>query len=231
MHPDSVWRSLGSGVCGVVAQAPRPWGCGVKHRFVDLPQILAQQDFLVDSGFPLPSIGLVCSGGSGSPSRSRHFLGSDPTRCSLLFGSAARLPGWLLWSMALESQVVLLLPRRFILKLRLCHCLPPAPGFRPLSRWEVDSQFLGRLVFRPPWRHARISAYSASAFRCFDCWSGGGVGRCCHFASFAGFGCWLGVGDLSAAFLDSLRLALLIGSRPHRFAAYFCILLDLWPQS
>ena len=59
----------------------------------------------------------------------------------------------------------------------------------------------------------------------------GGVGRYCHFASLAGFGCWLGVGDLSVVFLGSLRLALVIGSRPHRFAAYFCILLDLWQQS
>ena len=37
-------------------------------------------------------------------------------------------------------------------------------------------------------------------------------------------------GDLSVVFLDSLRLARVIGSRPHRFAAYFCILVDLWAQ-
>ena len=97
---------------------------------------------------------------------------------------------------------------------------------------EVDCQFLSRLVFRPPRRHARISAYSASAFRCFDCWSGGGVGRCCHFASVAGGSV---VGSVLVtfrwSFLGSLRLALVIGSRPHRVAAYFCILLDPWPRS
>ena len=97
---------------------------------------------------------------------------------------------------------------------------------------EVDSQFLSRLVFRPAWRHARISAYSASTFRCFDCWSGGGVGRCCLFASFAGgSGAGSVFGDLSMVFLGSLRLELVLGSRPHRFAVYFCMLLDLWPQS
>ena len=64
--------------CGAVAQVPRLWRCGVKHGFVELPQILAQQDFLVDSGFHLPSIGLVCIGGSGSSSRSVSRTGVGP---------------------------------------------------------------------------------------------------------------------------------------------------------
>ena len=70
--------------------APKLWRCGVNSIVVDLPQILAfffflfyssqilaQQDFLVDFGFLLPSIGLFCSGGSGSPSRfvSRRGIG------------------------------------------------------------------------------------------------------------------------------------------------------------
>ena len=117
-----------------------------------------------------------------------------------------------------ESQAVLLLPKRFILKL-LAVPEPPIPVARQttdlakgFSVGSVDGQFLGLLVFRPLGRHARISAYLASALRCIDCWSGGGIGISAAISAVLPVVSVAGsVGDLSVVVLGSQRLALVIG--------------------